>query len=33
MQERTLALGGSLKIKTAPGQGCHIQAVFPVQSL
>jgi signal transduction histidine kinase len=33
MQERTLALGGSLKIKTAPGQGCHIQAVFPCQSL
>jgi signal transduction histidine kinase len=33
MQERTLALGGSLKIKTAPGQGCHIQAVFPRQSL
>ncbi len=33
MQERTLAHGGSLKIKTNPGQGCHIQAVFPCQSL
>jgi signal transduction histidine kinase len=33
MKERTLALGGNLKIKTAPGQGCHIQVVFPHQSL
>jgi signal transduction histidine kinase len=33
MQERTFALGGTLKIKTAPGQGCHIQAAFPRQSL
>lgn len=32
MQERTLAIGGNLKIKTAPGQGCHVQAVFPCQS-
>ncbi len=31
MQERTLALAGALKIKTVPGQGCHIQAVFPDQ--
>jgi signal transduction histidine kinase len=33
MHERILALAGELKIKTAPGQGCHIQAIFPVQSL
>jgi signal transduction histidine kinase len=33
MQERTLALAGDLKIKTAPGRGCHIQAIFPVRSL
>ncbi|NKB18036.1 MAG: sensor histidine kinase [Pseudanabaena sp. CRU_2_10] len=33
MQERILALAGALKIKTAPGQGCHIQAIFPVRSL
>jgi signal transduction histidine kinase len=33
MQERTLALAGELKIKTAPGQGCHIHAIFPSRSL
>jgi signal transduction histidine kinase len=33
MQERTLALAGELNIKTAPGQGCHIHAIFPSRSL
>jgi signal transduction histidine kinase len=33
MQERILALAGELKIKTAPGQGCHIHAIFPSRSL
>lgn len=32
MQERTLALAGELKVKTAPGRGCHIQAIFPLPS-
>jgi signal transduction histidine kinase len=29
MHERTLALAGKLTITTAPGRGCHIQAIFP----
>jgi signal transduction histidine kinase len=33
MQERTLALAGELTIKTAPGHGCHIQAIFPLSVL
>jgi signal transduction histidine kinase len=32
MQERTLALAGEFNIKTAPGKGCHIQAIFPWSS-
>ncbi len=32
MHERTLALAGELKIKTSPGRGCHIQAIFPWSS-
>jgi signal transduction histidine kinase len=30
MHERTLALSGELNVKTAPGRGCHIQAIFPL---
>ncbi len=30
MHERTLALAGELQVKTAPGRGCHIQAIFPL---
>jgi signal transduction histidine kinase len=29
MKERALALSGTLNIKTALGQGCHIHGVFP----
>ncbi len=32
MEERSLALGGSLKITTAPDRGCQIQVVFPLKS-
>ncbi len=32
MQERSLALGGILKITTAPNRGCQIQVVFPAKS-
>jgi signal transduction histidine kinase len=32
MHERTLALAGELTVKTAPGRGCHIQAIFPLPS-
>lgn len=32
MQERTMALGGALKITTAPDLGCQIQVTFPVRS-
>jgi signal transduction histidine kinase len=32
MQERTSALGGSLKIITAPNRGCRIQVTFPDRS-
>jgi signal transduction histidine kinase len=30
MKERTLALSGTLNIKTSPGQGCHIHCIFPL---
>jgi signal transduction histidine kinase len=30
MQERTVALGGKLKITSAQGQGCQIQAIVPL---
>lgn len=33
MRERTLAIAGDLKIKTAPNQGCEIQADFPLSFL
>jgi signal transduction histidine kinase len=32
MQERSLALGGNLKITTALDRGCQIQVVFPARS-
>ncbi|MGD2180531.1 sensor histidine kinase [Lusitaniella coriacea] len=32
MQERTKALGGQLKIVTAPGKGCHIFVELPFRS-
>jgi signal transduction histidine kinase len=32
MEERSLALGGNLKITTAPDRGCQMQVVFPVRS-
>jgi signal transduction histidine kinase len=30
MRERSLALGGSLRIQTSPGQGCEIWVIFPL---
>jgi signal transduction histidine kinase len=32
MHERTLALGGSFKITTAPDRGCQMQVIFPAKS-
>ena len=32
MQERTSALGGELKVESAPGRGCQIQVIFPLPS-
>jgi len=33
MKERTSAISGDLKIKTAPNQGCEIYASFPINPL